>query len=213
MPGQYEILAGERRWRAAKLAGLSKVPVVIKPVADEAAMIIGLVENIQRSELNPLEEALAFENMVKTFGLTHAEVAKAVGRSRTAVTNTMRLLALRPEVKKLLEQGDIEAGHAKVLLALQGTSQLQIAQRVAEKNLSVRETEQAVLQLLTKNKANQAKSSAVTAGSPDVVALERKLAETLGASVKIQHLAKGKGKLVINYSSLAELDGILAHIR
>jgi ParB family chromosome partitioning protein len=205
----YEIIAGERRWRAAQLAGLSTVPVIIKNVPDEVALAIAIIENIQRENLNPLEEAIAFERLGNEFGLSHEKIAAAVGKSRTTITNLLRILNLRPDVKVLLERGDIELGHAKVLLGLQGPQQSAIAHQVVAKQLSVRETEHLVLRTIAgKDSAKETRLSM----DPDIRRLETSLSEKVGCSVKILQTAKGKGKLTIQYNSLDELDGILAHI-
>ncbi len=212
----YEIIAGERRWRAAQMAGLVKVPVVIKEVSDENAMAIALIENIQREDLNALEEALALERLSKEFNLTHQQVADAVGKSRATVSNLLRLLTLTDEVKTYLEQSQLEVGHAKVLLTLHGKAQLEAAEIVVNKGLSVRETERLIDQILTKatnDKENQAKSKYRTPKDPDVKKLENALSEKLGASVEIVHGQQGKGHLIIQYNNLEELDGILAHIQ
>jgi len=205
----YEIIAGERRWRAAQLAGLTAVPVIIKNVPDQAALAIAIIENIQRENLNPLEEAIAFERLGTEFGLSHEKIASAVGKSRSSITNLLRLLSLRPDVKVLLENGDIEAGHAKVLLGLQGPQQSVIARTVVAQSLSVRETEQ----LVSRTLAGKQTSNAVTYTlDPDIRALETRLSEKLGAELKIVQSTKDKGKLLIKYNSLDELDGILAHM-
>lgn len=207
-PGKYEIIAGERRWRAAQQAGLSEVPVIVRNVPDEAAMAMALIENIQRENLNPLEEAIALQRLLEEFQLTHQQIAEAVGKSRTTVTNTLRLIQLHADVQRMLECGDIEAGHAKVLLALEGAQQLQAARLVVAKELSVRETERLVKQLQAGIKPVQIKDP-----GPDIRNLQQKLSDQLGAAVLIQHSSKGKGKLVIQYNSLDELDGILEHIK
>jgi ParB family transcriptional regulator, chromosome partitioning protein len=205
----YEIIAGERRWRAAQLAGLQTVPVIIKDVPDEAALAIAIIENIQRENLNPMEEAIALDRLGTEFGLSHEKIASAVGKSRTTVTNLLRLLTLRTDVKVLLERGDIDLGHAKVLLALQGAQQSSVAREVVAKRLSVRETEQLVARTLEgKDKPTTLKHAA----DPDIRRLEMNLSEKVGAAVKIVQSSKGKGKLLIKYNSLDELDGILAHI-
>lgn len=205
----YEIIAGERRWRAAQVAGLTTVPVIVKDVSDKAALAIALIENIQREDLNPLEEAIALERLGAEFELSHEQIATAVGKSRTTVTNLLRLLSLRPDVKVLLERGDIDMGHAKVLLALQGPQQSAIAREIVAKRLSVRETEQLVARTLEdKPKTSPQKLSS----DPDIRRLETNLSEKVGAAVKIIQSTKGKGKLLIKYNSLDELDGILAHI-
>jgi ParB family chromosome partitioning protein len=204
---RYEIIAGERRWRAAQMAGLHEIPAVVRQVPDQAAMAMALIENIQREELNPMEEAHALQRLLDEFGLTHQEAADAVGRSRAAVTNLLRLLALNEDVKRLLENGDIEMGHARALLALAGEVQSSAARTVAAKNLSVRETEQLVKQL-----QQGPKDKSPVKADPDVRRLEQDLSERLGAKVLVQD-SKGKGKLVIHYNSLDELDGILAHLK
>ena len=207
--GRYEIIAGERRWRAAKIAELDYVPVLVKEVPDEAAMAIGLIENIQREDLNPLEEAIALERLASEFGLTHAQVAKAVGKSRTSITNLLRLLSLQPDVKTLLERGDLEVGHAKVLLGLQGSVQSQVARAVVAKRLSVRETENLVSRTLSKIIEPMKSAPPV---DPDIRRLQTSLSDKVGAEVKIDHTPRGRGKIVIQYNSLDELEGILAHI-
>ena len=204
----YEIIAGERRWRATQLAGLHEIPAVIRRVTDKAAMSIALIENIQREELNPLEEAAALERLINEFEMTHQEVADAVGRSRAAVSNLLRLLDLGVDVKRMLEAGDIEMGHARALLALQGKPQKAAAQRVAERGLSVRETEHLVRSLL---KAEDKPDPAKRPADPDILRLQEELSGKLGANVSVQHGNKGKGRLVIHYNSLDELDGILNH--
>ena len=211
---RYELIAGERRWRAAQQAGLDEIPVVIKEVTEEAAMAMGLIENIQREDLNPLEEANALSRLLHEFGLTHQEVAKAVGKSRTTVTNLLRLLELNEEVKTLVETRRLEMGHARALLGLQGEAQTQAAGRVVKQGLSVRETERLVrrLQGEAEHPARPGGRPAV-AEDPDIRRLVNDLSEKLGAKVDLQQGAKGKGKLVIGYNSLDELEGILDHIR
>lgn len=209
-PDHYEIIAGERRWRAAQLAGLEKIPAVIREVNDEAAIAMALIENIQREDLNPMEEAMALKRLQDEFELTHQEVAQAVGKSRTTVTNLLRLIALTDEVKKLLEHGDLEMGHARALLTLEPEDQREIGRQVVAKGLSVRQTE-TLVRSFQENKNNKKPAPAKTP-SADIRQLQEQLSERLGAGVEIQHTAKGKGKLVINYNSLDELDGILAHI-
>ena len=206
---KYEIIAGERRWRATQLAGLDKIPAVIRHVPDEAAIAMALIENIQREDLNPMEEALALKRLQDEFELTHQEVAEAVGKSRTAVTNLLRLIALDNEVKKLLENGDIEMGHARAVLSLSAEQQRDVAQQVLSKGISVRQTEALVRRLQEeKNSGNKTQ----TATSPDLQKLEEGLAEKVGVPVMVQHSAKGKGKLIFKYNNLDELDGILAHL-
>jgi ParB family chromosome partitioning protein len=204
----FEIIAGERRWRAAQIAQLDLVPCLIKDVPDEAAVAIALIENIQREDLNAMEEAIALDRLMVEFELTHQQVADAVGKSRTSVTNLLRLNNLNDDVKLLLEHGDIEMGHARALLALQGDVQTEVAQTVSGKGLNVRDTENMVRRLL-----EPGKPKAENKVDPDVRRLESELSETIGAQVNIAHNAKGKGKMVINFSSLDELDGILARIK
>lgn len=205
---KYEIIAGERRWRAALLAGLDTIPAVIRDVPDEAAIAMALIENIQREDLNPIEEAMALRRLQDEFELTQQQVADAVGKSRTAVTNLLRLIALDPEVKKLLEHGDIEMGHARALLSLESLRQRDIARQVVGKGLSVRQTEALVRHLLEGEKPAKAGKSV----SPDLQRLEERLAEKIGVPVTIQHSAKGRGRLILTYNSLDELDGILSHM-
>jgi ParB family chromosome partitioning protein len=210
---RYEIIAGERRWRAAQMAGLSEIPAVIRHVPDEAAIAMALIENIQRENLNPLEEARALERLISEFGLTHQQAADAVGRSRAGVSNLLRLLELAPEVCELLEQRQLEMGHARALLALeQRRRQAEVAALVAKKGLSVRETE-ALVRRLQAPAAGSAAAADLPARDPNVQRLESDLADKLGARVAIQQGAGGKGKLVVSYNSLDELDGILAHIQ
>lgn len=204
---KYEIIAGERRWRAAQLAKLDKVPCIVKQVADEAAVAIALIENIQREDLNAMEEAIALNRLIEEFDLTHQQIADAVGKSRATVSNLLRLNGLNEPVKRLLEYGDIEMGHARALLALQGEEQTSVARLVVAKELTVRETERLVNKVL-----NPAKESEKPVKDADVARLESQLIERLGAKVSISHGSKGKGKIVINYQNLAELDGILAKI-
>jgi ParB family chromosome partitioning protein len=201
----YEIIAGERRWRAAQLAGLRDVPVIVRDVADQAAMAIGLIENIQREDLNPLEEAEALRRLSDDFGLTHQQIADAVGKSRTTVTNLLRLNELNPEVKALLIAGSLEMGHARAILALPFESQAPVAQRVAARELTVRATETLVRRLQMAPKV----SPAAPREDPDVAELSSRLGETFGARVQIRHGKKGTGKLIINYASLDHLQGIL----
>ncbi|MDH5181042.1 MAG: ParB/RepB/Spo0J family partition protein [Gammaproteobacteria bacterium] len=210
--GRYEIIAGERRWRATQLAGLHEIPVVIRDVNDQAAMAMALIENIQREELNPMEEATALQRLIDEFALTHSQAAEAVGRSRAAVTNMLRLLTLSHEVKTMLEKGDIEMGHARALLALAPEIQPQAARQVVSRGLSVRETESLVRKMLTGVETAGQKNKAA-AVDPNTLHLQESLAQKLGAKVELQHSAQGKGKLVISYNSLDELDGILDHIR
>ncbi|MGR4070519.1 ParB/RepB/Spo0J family partition protein [Billgrantia sp. C5P2] len=206
---RYEIIAGERRWRAAQLAELDTIPAVIREVTDEVALALALIENIQRENLNPVEEAMALKRLLEEFELTQQQVADAVGKSRAQVANLLRLLALDPEVQTLLERGDLDMGHARALLALSGAKQRRAAHEVVNKDLTVRDTEALVKRLAQ----GEVKKTESTPGSPDVARLETKLGELLGASVRIQHGRGGKGRLTIRYSSLDELDGILEHIR
>src|ERR1700677_1707211 len=213
-PGEsqrYEIIAGERRWRAAQMAGLAEIPAGIRDVPDEAAVSMALIENIQREDLNPLEEAGALLRLIEEFGLTHQAAAEAVGRSRAAVSNLLRLMELADEVKELLEQRRIEMGHARALLSLTARrQQIEVASLVAKKSLSVRDTESLVRRLLSPPKAGDAPEPSP---DPDIRRLELELADKLGAKVAFQHTAAGKGKLVVSYNSLDELEGILAHIQ
>ncbi len=208
-PNRYEIIAGERRWRASQMAGLHEIPAVIREVPDNAAIAMALIENIQREQLNPMEEARALQRLIDEFELTHQQAAEAVGRSRVAVSNLLRLLSLTDDVKRLLENGDLEMGHARAILALEGAQQSEAARSVTAKGLSVRETERLVKHMLEGPAAKAAPKTA----DPDVRRLEQDLGQKLGAQVVIQQAGKGKGKLVIQYNSLDELDGILAHIR
>jgi ParB family chromosome partitioning protein len=206
---RYENIAGERRWRAAQMAGMHEIPAVIREVDDSAAIAMALIENIQREQLNPMEEARALQRLIDEFELTHQQAAEAVGRSRAAVSNLLRLLALNDDVKRLLENGDLEMGHARALLALEGAMQSEAGHEVVTKGLSVRQTEQRVRQL----QAGESAKPTPKAPDPNVQKLEQTLREKLGAAVSIQQKSRGKGKLVIAYNSLDELDGILAHIR
>jgi len=208
--GEYEIVAGERRWRAAQLAQLREIPVVVRKVPDRAALSIALIENIQREDLNSLEEAQALSRLVDEFGLTHEEVAEAVGRSRTAVSNLLRLLELDEEVKQLLDQGKLEMGHARALLPLPHEAQGRAARRIAAKGLSVREVERLVRRVLQEVSGE---TPAHRPQDPNLGRLEQDLSERLGAKVALNHTAKGKGSLVIHYHSLDQLDGILARIK
>ena len=213
-PQRYEIIAGERRWRAAQIAGLADVPAVVRRVGDEAAVAMSLIENIQRENLNPLEEALALSRLITEFELTHQKVAEAVGRSRAAVSNLLRLLELPDEIKGLVEQRQLEMGHARSLLALSNRRQIvEVGALVAKKGLSVRETEALVRRILARAAAGDKAASRGRSRDPDISRLENDLADKLGATVELKHGAGGKGKLVISYHSLDELDGILAHIR
>lgn len=203
----YEIIAGERRWRAAQIAQLSEIPCIIKNVPDEAAVAIALIENIQREDLNAMEEAVALLRLSTEFELTHQQVADAVGKSRTTVTNLLRLNQLADDVKTLLEHGDIEMGHARALLALDLIQQSDAARVIAAKQMTVREAESLVRRILEPQPEATPKAK-----DPDVAALEQKISERFGAPVSISYNRKGKGDLVISYSSLSELDGILSQL-
>ncbi|MBT3133816.1 ParB/RepB/Spo0J family partition protein [Alteromonas sp. ALT199] len=205
---RYEIIAGERRWRASQLAQLDEVPCLVKNVPDEAAVAIALIENIQREDLNAMEEAQALDRLMSEFALTHQEVAEAVGKSRTTVTNLLRLNNLNDDVKLLVEHGDIEMGHARALLALEGEAQSETAQVVSGKGLTVRDTEKLVKKLLEPVKPKPEKKV-----DPDVQNLMTRLSENLGTPVSIDHNAKGKGKLTISFSDLEQLDGIISKIQ
>jgi ParB family chromosome partitioning protein len=205
---QYEIIAGERRWRAAQLAQLTEVPCLIKDVPDESAVARALIENIQREDLNAMEEAIALERLLSEFDLTHQEVALAVGKSRTTVTNLLRLNNLNDEVKTFLENGDIEMGHARALLALDDSLQAEAAKIVASKELTVRETEALIKKIQNPDNEKPAKEKDQTNTN-----IEQNLAEKLGLKVAVSHNKKGKGKLVISYANLAELDDFIAKIK
>lgn len=204
---RYEIIAGERRWRAAQLAQLDSIPALIKEVPDEAAIAMALIENIQREDLNSIEEAFALQRLQQEFELTQQQVADAVGKSRSAIANLLRLLQLTEPVRLLLERGDLEMGHARSLLVLEGEKQLTSAREVVAKGLSVRQTEE-----LVKKAQQTPKDEVIPAIDGDIDSLQNRLSETIGAVVTIKHATKGKGKLVINYSSLDQLDGIIARL-
>ncbi|MCX2833387.1 ParB/RepB/Spo0J family partition protein [Microbulbifer thermotolerans] len=206
---KYEIIAGERRWRAAQMAQLDRVPALVREVSDEAAIAMALIENIQREDLNPVEEAVALKRLQDEFQLTQQEVADAVGKSRTAVTNLLRLLSLTSEVRTFLERGDLELGHAKALLGLAGETQRAAARQVVERGLTVRQTEALVRRL---QQQVQKPAPAKQKEDPDIRRLSERLAEKIGVPVAIDHNEKGVGKLVLKYNSLDELDGILAHL-
>lgn len=207
---RYEIIAGERRWRAAQLAGLDKIPAVIRDVSDEAAIAMALIENIQREDLNPVEEAVALKRLQDEFELTHQEVAEAVGKSRTAVSNILRLLNLCADVRIMLEHGDIEMGHARCVLTLSTEQQKAIARQIVAKGLSVRQAESLVRNL--QDELKQKPQEQVKA-SGDILRLQEGLSEHIGVPVSVQHTAKGSGKLVLKYNNLDELDGILQHLK
>jgi len=205
---KFEIVAGERRWRASQLAGLQQVPVVIKDIDDRTAMAIALIENIQREDLNPLEEAEALRRLLDEFEMTHQQVADAVGKSRVTVTNLLRLLDLHPEVKKLLISRQIEMGHARALLALDGLKQLAAANKVVKEGLTVRATER-----LVKDSQVEIIKPKVKFVDKDTLRLQEQLATKLGAKVLIEHKENGTGKVVIAYSSLDELDGLIEQFK
>ena len=205
---KYEIVAGERRWRAAQLAGLHEVPVIIREISDQAAMAMALIENIQREDLNPLEEAQGLHRLLNEFEMTHQQVADAVGKSRTTVTNLLRLLDLQDAVKELLVKGQIEMGHARALLGLEPGLQIQAAEKVVAYGLSVRATEKLVKEL----QAEKPEAAEITARDPDIESLQIRISEKLGARVLIQHQSNGKGKLVIHYTTTEELEGVLEKI-
>ncbi|RMG29743.1 MAG: ParB/RepB/Spo0J family partition protein [Gammaproteobacteria bacterium] len=209
---RYEIVAGERRWRAAQLAGLAEVPAVVREVDDRATLAMALIENIQREDLHPLEEARALARLIEEFGLTHQQAAEAVGRSRAAVSNLLRLLDLEAEVKAYLERGELEMGHARALLGLAGPAQCAAAREVVRRGLSVRETEKLVRRL-QQQAARPPAPARVHRVDPDVARLEQRLAEHLGAPVQVRMKGRGKGELVIRYSSLEELDGLLERMQ
>ena len=206
---KFEIIAGERRWRASQLAGLHEVPAVVRKLDDRSAVCLSLIENIQREDLNPLEQARALARLMADFDMTHETVAEAVGRSRSAVTNLMRLLDLDDRVKTMVEAGDLDMGHARALLPLTGAQQLDLARQVVKKDLSVRATESLVRRL----QAAPGKRKSAVRTDPDVQRLETELGERLGSEVRIRHTKKGAGTLQIAYSSLEQLDGILSRIK
>lgn len=209
--GQYELIAGERRWRATQIAGLDRIPAMIRDVPDDAAIAMALIENIQRENLNPIEEAFALHRLQEEFGLTQAQVAEAVGKSRTTITNLLRLVNLSQEVRVMLEHGDLEMGHGRAMLTLTPEQQVQVARQVVAKALSVRQTEALVRQIQQeKSGRQQPRDQGI---DPNIRRLQDDLSERLGASVAINHGNRGRGKVVIEYSSLDELDGILGHIR
>ncbi len=210
---RFEIVVGERRWRAAQMAGLGEIPAVVKDIPDDAAIAMALIENIQRENLNPLEESRALERLIREFELTHAEAAEAVGRSRAAVTNLLRLQELSDKVKPMLESRQIEMGHARALLGISNAvQQHDAARQVVKKGLSVRETERLVRNMLDKSGTKKVARPAATANA-DIRRLEIEISEKLGAKVAVNHTTKGSGKVVINYHNLDELDGILKHIK
>jgi ParB family chromosome partitioning protein len=207
--GRYEIVAGERRWRASQQAGLESIPALVRELPDEAAIAMALIENIQREDLNPIEEAIALQRLQQEFQLTQQQVAEAVGKSRVTITNLLRLIGLPEEVKTLLAHGDLEMGHARALLGLAPQRQGEAARHVVARGLTVRQTEALVRQWVNSSET----SSGDTQVDPDISRLEQRLAERLGSPVQIKHGQKGKGQLVIRYNSLDELQGVLAHIQ
>jgi ParB family chromosome partitioning protein len=208
--GRYEIIAGERRWRASQQAGLAEVPAIVHDVEDEAALAIALIENIQREDLNAIEEAVSLKRLIDEFGLTHARAAQAVGRSRAAVSNLLRLLDLNDDVRALVEAGALDMGHARALLAISGPRQSQVATEVVARALSARETEALVKRVRS---GDSHKSEGKPGPDPDVQRLERELREQLGARVEIKSGRGGRGSLIIHYTSLDEFDGILKHLK
>jgi len=207
---RYEIVAGERRWRAAQLAELETIPAIIREISDDRAVAVALIENIQREDLNPLEEANALHRLTEEFGMTHQTIAEAVGRSRVSVSNLLRLLELAPEVKAYIGEGALEMGHGRALLGLDAATQAQAAARVVQRGLTVRQTEALVRQLLAGDSAEAAEPEKT---DPNIRRLQDDLADRLGANVRVEQGQRGKGRLVIRYNSLDELDGILEHIR
>ena len=206
--GRYEIIAGERRWRASQIAGLAEVPVLIREIPDDAALAMSLIENIQREDLNPLEEAAGLQRLIDEFGMTHQQAADAVGRSRSAASNLLRLLQLAKPAQDLLMAGDIEMGHARAILAAPKTEQGRLAAEVADKGWSVRETEKRVTREL-----NPPAHKPVAEKSRDLVRLEEELADSLGASIKLSANRKGAGSISIRFNSLDQLDGLLMRLR
>lgn len=209
---QYEIIAGERRWRASRLAGLTNVPVIIKTISDESALAVSLIENIQRQDLNALEEAQALQRLIQEFQLTHEEVAQAVGKSRVSVTNALRLLHLSMEIQTLLMQGLLEMGHARALLGLSPQEQSNVAKRIVAEEWSVRQAEE-FIRKMQQEAATKPDVRLKPKADPDVSKLQMELGDRLGAVVKIQHGAQGRGRLLILYNSVEELDNILEHIQ
>ncbi len=209
--GEFELIAGERRWRAAHKAGLDRIPAVVREVPDEVTLALALIENIQREDLNPLEEAAALKRLIEEFELTHEQAARNVGRSRAAVSNLLRLLELAPEVRELVDQRQLDMGHARALLGLPREDQLSIARRAAREELSVRQTEQLVKRI---RDGDTGKSPATSKpADPDIQRLEQQLGDELCAPVSLRHAASGKGTLQIRYTSVDELEGILQRIR
>ncbi|MYA36488.1 MAG: ParB/RepB/Spo0J family partition protein [Gammaproteobacteria bacterium] len=207
--GRFELIAGERRWRACQLSGLKAIPALVKSASDRDVVSMSLIENIQREDLNPIEQAAALQRLQEEFGFTQQEVAKEVGKSRESVANLLRLLGLEPDVRAMLEKGELEMGHARALLGVSGPDQPKLAREVARKQLSVRQTED----LVRRHQSRADATPTTRERDPDLARLEESLSEKLGARVAIQHTAKGKGKLVINYNNVTELEGILSHIK
>ena len=210
--GRYELIAGERRWRAAQMAGLHEIQALVRRIPNKTVAAMSLIENIQREDLNPLEEAQAINRLILEFGLTHQQTAESIGRSRSAISNALRLLDLEPETKAMLDNRKLNMGHARALLMLKGRIQVETAAKVAERQMSVRDTEKLVKQIL-EEKSGGDKAKDAPKKSIEVRKLEQDLADRLGSNVEIQYNSRGKGKLVIAYSNLDELDGILSHIQ
>lgn len=210
--GRYELIAGERRWRAAQMAGMHEISALVRRIPNKTVAAMSLIENIQREDLNPLEEAQAINRLILEFGLTHQQTAESIGRSRSAISNALRLLDLEPETKSMLDARKLNMGHARALLMLKGRVQVEIAAKVAERQMSVRETEKLVKQILEEQSGGE-KPKEAPKKSIEVRKLEQDLADRLGSNVEIQYNSRGKGKLVIAYSNLDELDGILSHIQ
>jgi len=210
--GQFEIIAGERRFRAAQMAGLSEVPVVVRDVPDESALAMALIENIQREDLNPLEEAQGVQRLIREFNFTHEQAAQAIGRSRSATSNLLRLLNLAAPVQEMLMNGTLDMGHARALLAVDGAAQVQLGHQIVVKGLSVREAE-ALVTRTTRSAQNGQRKSAAVPRSRDIERLEEELSDALGATVTLRADSKGSGRLTVEFSSLDQLDGILARLR
>lgn len=213
---QYEIIAGERRWRASQIAGLGEVPVLVREIADEAALAMALIENIQRENLNPLEEALGIKRLIDEFAMTHEKAAEAVGRTRVTVSNLLRLLTLSAPVQEMLMQSKLDMGHARALIGLTGAQQVMLAEKIIQDDLSVREVENLVKKTMAdfdvKDKKNKSKQSVKSSSGQDILRLQETLSDQLGASVSIKAKANGAGVLKINYASLDQLDEIIAKI-
>jgi len=210
-PGRYELIAGERRWRATRMAGLTSIPAIVREIDDESTLALALIENIQRENLNPLEEAGALKRLIEEFDLTHAEAARSVGRSRAAVSNLLRLLDLAPEVRELVDARKLDMGHARALLALERHDQIRLAHRVVEGRLSVRQTEALVRRAL--EGPGQSAPRRATSRDADLERLEQELSASLCAQVSVKHSSSGKGQVTISYTSLDELDGLIERLR